>query len=654
MIRASGITILVFFCCVWGFSQDAANGSAGQDSDSGRIKKYNQLSRELLVRQPARALDYSNKALEAAKRLNYKPGMAEAMANLGQFYLDKGEIASALEYFTSYQKVSAELKDSARLADAYCLIGKVHRQQQSYTTALRFYQDALEIALKHNYTSLIGKCYNQIGGLYYFKKEYKRANEVLFQSLSYNSVEKNKAEYAAVINNIGVVYKADKEYRKALQYLKEALLLIEELNNVRDRSVVMMNMGEIYQVYNDYDLAERYYGKALEAALQVHAVRRIVESYQYMAGLQAEKGDFRKAYKYKTLYAAYKDTLAINEQKDRLQEISRKLEIERQEKDFNQLIKDKEIELLHKEYKISQLEILRKNNQIYLSGLISVLLALLLMVFYKGNSLKKKQNVQLEEQHKRTYTHNRQLREMNDKLKFSEQKLKNLNETKDKFFSIISHDLRGPLYTLAGFIQIMRKDVSAFSADELNRFSLQMERALQGVTALLDNLFQWAATQTGLIEFAPAEMKLRKLVEENMLLLQPTADLKEIGLQNQVPDEMKVVADLQMMRLVLRNLMANAIKFTGKGGWIKVSARLSDQQVCICVRDNGIGIPEKDLQKLFQPKTRYTQRGTENEKGSGLGLLLCKEFVELHKGSIEVSSNIGEGTSFTICLPRSR
>jgi two-component system sensor histidine kinase/response regulator len=651
MIRASGILLLVIFCYISGFSQDSTKGSDRQELDSGSVQEYNQLSKEFLGREPRKALDYSNKALEAAKRLNYKPGMAEALANLGQFYLDRGETNTALEYFTSYRKISIELQDSARLADAYCLIGMVHRQQQMYNTALKFYHDALTIARQHNYTRLLAKCYNQLGGLYYFKGEYKKANEFFSQSLQHISPEENRAEYAAAINNMGVVFKADKQYRKALIHLKEALSIMEELRNVRDLSVVLMNIGEIYQVYNDYDLAEIYYSKALEAAIQVNAVGRIVESYEYMAGLHAEKENYKRAYKYKSLYAAYKDTLAQNEQRDRLQEISKKLEVERQEKAFSQLVKDKEIELLNKENKISKLELLRKNNLFYLSAIISVLLTLLVLVFYNGNKLKKKQNEQLEEQHKRTYIHNRQLQEMNTKLSRSEQELKNLNDTKDKFFSIISHDLRGPLYTLAGFIQIMRKDVSAFSADELNRFSVQMERALQGVTALLDNLFQWATTQAGLIEFAPTQLKLHQVVEENTKLLQATADLKEISLQNEVAADFKITADLQMMRLALRNLIANAIKFTEKGGWVKINAGLAQEEVCISVQDNGIGMLEEDLQKLFQTKARYTQRGTENEKGSGLGLLLCKEFIELHKGRIEVKSKSGAGTTFTIWLP---
>lgn len=651
MIKASGTFFLVIFCCIVGFSQDSTDASGRQQLDSGSVKKYNELSREYLGREPGKALDFSNKALEAAKKLNYKPGMAEALANLGQFYLDQGESNTALEYFNTYRKISIELADSARLADAYCLIGQVHRRQQRFNMALRYYHNALEIADRNNFTSVLGQCYNQIGGLYYFKKEYALANENFFKSLKFISPEENRSEYAAANNNIGVVYKADKQYKKALFHLKTALSIMEGLQNVRDLSVIMMNIGEIYQVYNDYDLAEKYYEKALKAALQVHAVMRIVESYEYLAELQAEKENFRKAYEYKVLYAAYKDTLAQNEQKDRLQEINKKLEVERQEKVFSELVKDKEIELLNKEYKISKLQILKKNNLIYLSAIISVLLTLLVLVFYKANGLKKKQNDQLEEQNKRTYMHNRQLQEMNSKLSRSEQDLKSLNETKDKFFSIISHDMRGPLYTLAGFIQIMKKDVSIFSPEELSRFSIQMERALQGVTALLDNLFQWATTQAGLIEFAPAQVKLHSVINENVLLLQATADLKEIRLQNEVPEDFIIIADLQMIRLVLRNLIANAIKFTEKGGWVKVRAEIKGEEVLVYVQDNGIGMHAKDQARLFKVESRYTQRGTENEKGSGLGLLLCREFIELHQGVIEVASKQGAGTTFIIRLP---
>ena len=652
MRRASGILILVFFCWMKSFSQDSVSGIEQELIDSDSVEKYNQLSREFLGREPEKALDYSNKALTAAKRLNFKPGMAKALANLGQFYLDKGETSTALEYFNSYYRLSLELQDSLLLADSYCQLGMVYRRQRLYKTALSYYYDALAIAKEKSYQDIEGQCYNQLGGLYYFRKKYAMANRYFFKSLELVTPETEKAEYAAVLNNIGVVYKADQQYRESLKYLKEALSLLETLKNTLDLSVVMVNIGEIYQIYNDYDLAEEYYHKALRAALKVEATDRVVEAYGCLAGLMAEKENFELAYEYKSLYAAYKDTLALNEQRERLQELNKELEVERQEQSFQRLIKDKEIELLNKEFKISKLEGIRKNHLIYLSGIVSMLVTLLALVFYNGNKIKRKQNEQLEDQNRRTHFHNKQLQEVNEKLKNSEQELKSLIETKDKFFSIISHDLRGPLYTLSGFIQIMKKDISVFSPDELSRFSIQMERSLQGATALLDNLFQWATTQTGLIEFAPAELKLYKVVEENKQLLQPAADLKEIMLINSVSPDFELTADIQMMRLVLRNLMANAIKFTEKGGWVKVQVQEKDKATLITVEDNGIGMSKKDQDELFRHKRIPSQRGTDNEKGSGLGLLLCREFIELHNGQLSVHSSPGAGTTFSIHLPQ--
>lgn len=650
MLRASGIILLVFFCYLSGVSQGLETNTDVQLTDSGSIRTYNSLSRQFLAREPEKALDFSTKALEAARRLDFKPGIAESMANLGQFYLDQGNTGIALEYFNSYQQIAAEMQDSLLLADAYTRLGTLHRQQRRLDQALAYYKDAIQIAEERRDYELMGKCYKHIGGVYYYQKEYTLANRYFFRSIQYLPQTDN-AEYAAVLNNIGVVFKAEKKYREALVYFKQVLEIVQTLHNIRDASVVMMHIGEIYQLYNDYDLAEMYYLQALEAARQVHAMERIAETHQNLARLYEDKEDYKRAYQSQSLVTAYKDTLARLEQHISLEEANKKLETERSEKLFSQFLKDKELELLNEEYKVSRLKISQKNSLILLIGAVSLLVSMLAVVFYQRNQLKKRQNQQLEDENQHTYSHNQQLQIMNEKLRKSELELKCLNETKDKFFSIISHDLRSPLYTLAGFIQIMKKDIGSFSAEEISRFSIQMERSLQGVTSLLDNLFQWATQQSGLIQFAPAEFKLNKIVDESIQLLQATANLKKISLQQEVGD-IKLKADVQMIRLILRNLLANAIKFTGKEGKVWVSATAAEGEVVIIVADNGIGISEKDQKKLFGKKSIYTQRGTENEKGSGLGLLLCKEFIELHQGRIEVKSSPGKGTSFIIYLPQ--
>lgn len=650
MLRASGIILLVFFCYLRGVSQGLETNTDVQLTDSGSIRTYNSLSRQFLGQEPEKALDFSNKALEAARRLNFKPGIAESMANLGQFYLDQGNTGIALEYFKSYEQIAAEMEDSLLLADAYIRLGALHREQRRLDQALTYYKDAIQIAEDLGDFEQMGKCFNHIGGVYYYQKEYTLANRYFFRSLQYLQ-QTEDAEYAAVLNNVGVVFKAEKKYREALVYFKQALEIVQTLHNIRDASVVMMHIGEIYQLYNDYDLAEIYYLQALEAAEQVNAMDRKAETHQNLARLYEEKEDYKRAYQSQSLVTAYKDTLARLEQHTSLEEANKKLETERSEKLFSQFLKDKELELLNEEYKVSRLKISQKNSLILLIGSISLLVSMLAVVFYQRNQLKNRQNQQLEDQNQHTYSHNQQLQVINEKLRKSELELKALNETKDKFFSIISHDLRSPLYTLAGFIQIMKKDMNSFSAEEISRFSIQMERSLQGVTSLLDNLFQWAAQQSGLIEFAPVEFKLNRIVEESIQLMQATANLKNISLQQEVGD-IKLQADVQMIRLILRNLLANAIKFTGKEGKVWVSATAAEGEVIITVADNGIGIAEKDQQKLFGKKCIYTQRGTENEKGSGLGLLLCKEFIEMHQGRIEVKSGPAKGTSFIIHLPQ--
>ena len=650
MLRASGILLLVFFCCIKGFSQNLLTLPTKTKADSSGIQPVRKLNKSEKGSEPDEVLVSGQKALLAAQEVDFKPGIAEALANLGQFYLEQGDSENALKYFRSYRHLCEEMQDSTLLIDSYSLLGKLYRRQQFPALAEERFRHALEIAHLINNKALLSKCYTQLGGLYYSEKNYALAETYLFKGLRYISTE-DKVQYAVALNNIGMVYKGRKDYRKSLDYLKKALSILQDHPNVRDLSSIMMNIGEIYQVFNDYELAETYFTKALAAAQQSKAVERMVESYQNLASLYAEKEQYQLAYKYQSLYTAYKDTLTLLDHRANQAEVNKKMELERRERVMNQLIKEKEFELLNREYKISKLEISRKNQVIYIIGSLSLLLSMLAFILYQRNVLKRRKNQQLVLQNRHTAAHNKELQKLNSRLQQSEQQLKELIDTKDKFFSIISHDLRGPLQTLSGFILIMKRDIGLFTQEELGRFSLRMERSLQGVAALLDNLFQWASTQTGLIEFSPTEFKFLKLVKENVFLLHDTAELKEIRLKYDIAPDLSIHADIQMMRLLLRNLISNAIKFTPKGGEVMVTAYHEKAWTVIQVKDNGIGMTEEERLKLLNEKIGYTRRGTENEKGSGLGLLLCKEFVEMHKGRIEVCSAPGEGTTFTIYLP---
>jgi PAS domain S-box-containing protein len=236
-------------------------------------------------------------------------------------------------------------------------------------------------------------------------------------------------------------------------------------------------------------------------------------------------------------------------------------------------------------------------------------------------------------------------------LKESETQFRDLNATKDKLFSIIAHDLRSPFNGILGLSELLidnhKKNETATSENYLRLLNSSTKETL----VLLDNLLNWAKSQTGQIDFKPKEISLPSLIRKTIALSNANAKLKDISVIQNQSVEIKVYADENMLMTVLRNLISNAIKFTNPGGIINISAILEQNQVEISISDNGVGINNETLQKLFDVSTNATSPGTKNEKGSGLGLVLCKEFVERHGGKISVTSEVGKGSNFKFTLP---
>lgn len=225
------------------------------------------------------------------------------------------------------------------------------------------------------------------------------------------------------------------------------------------------------------------------------------------------------------------------------------------------------------------------------------------------------------------------------------------NATKDKFFSIIAHDLKTPFNSMLGFGQILKDNLKRENYENIKEFvNLMYDSAADGFK-LLENLLEWARMQTGKIKFAPGNFSLPESIQDNITLLMQNARKKDIQLSSKIFDRIKVFADNNMINTVLRNLISNAIKFTEQGGSITVECRKDGDMAVVRVIDTGIGIKAEKIDKLFKLDESFTTLGTENEKGTGLGLTLCKEFIEKHNGTIWVESETGKGSSFCFTLP---
>jgi len=241
---------------------------------------------------------------------------------------------------------------------------------------------------------------------------------------------------------------------------------------------------------------------------------------------------------------------------------------------------------------------------------------------------------------------------LNEKLWDSEAKLKELNASKDKFFSIISHDLRSPLTSILGFAEVLVEDLDILNKEEIKEFTNSIYKSSKNVQNLLENLLQWSRVQTGRIEFNPINFELNTLINDVIALYQVNAARKKIALSNNVEKIFRINADKFMLDTVLRNLVSNSIKFTRQGGEIKIDVdNFDDNSIVVTVSDNGVGIKDEIIEKLFKIDSHVTTKGTDKEKGTGLGLILCKEFIEKNNGKIWAESKINEGSDFKFTLP---
>lgn len=237
------------------------------------------------------------------------------------------------------------------------------------------------------------------------------------------------------------------------------------------------------------------------------------------------------------------------------------------------------------------------------------------------------------------------------KLKENAEQLRELNATKDKFFTIIAHDLRNPFTNILGFSELIQEQIQEGDYESLEEFGqIIYDAAYRGMN-LLQNLLTWARSQTGRIKYNPHHLDLVALINRNVDLKKESLENKNISIQLNLPNELHLDADEDMLDTVFRNLISNAIKFSYEGGAITIKAEVQNNYVLITVADQGMGMSEQHRQKLFKLEENVTTEGTQNERGTGLGLILCKEFIDYHQGTITVTSQRGQGTTFSIGLP---
>lgn len=575
--------------------------------------------------------------IEIAEETNSIEAKAQLYNGIGNSYYEISSYDQALKYFFKALEIYQDLNMPEGLSMMYNNLGIVYQSLKENEKALEYYKKALEIDIELG--SLYGQAneYNNIGTAYDESGNKNKALEYYNKSLELNKQIDDKDGIATALNNIGLIYLDLGDYDKAYSNLKKSTDLAIELNNTYNLANNYNNLAKLFLTQKQYTKAKDYLDLAIELSKQMNIKIWLTESYDLYHQMYSELNNYKKALEYYKLYSEVQDSIYSDENADRIAEMKIKYETENLET---------ENELLKKDNQIHLLELNRQKNIMNYWIAFTLLILALAVLSFSRFRLKKKTNTLLKSK-------NDQLEETNHKLTTSENNLKELNATKDKFFSIIAHDLKNPFQSLLGFSETLYNQMDELEKEELSEYSRLIYESAQNLFNLLSNLLQWSKSQLGNVKLTPVEVNLYDSIDDVLSLLNISISKKQISVRNEIGKDTTILVDKHVISTVLRNLINNAVKFTDKKGEIRISSDVKNNLVFISVQDNGRGISKENLEKLFKIDQEHSTKGTDNESGSGLGLILCKELINQSGGDIYVESTLGKGSIFSFSLPLS-
>ncbi|MDR6968853.1 signal transduction histidine kinase/Flp pilus assembly protein TadD [Flavobacterium arsenatis] len=582
------------------------------------------------------ALFYFSTAYVKAKQINHKNGMARALGSIGYAYdrLDNKE--EAIKNILQALELYKEIKFKKGINQSYVNLGSLYYDIEQYKVAESYFKLALQTAIEGKEQKGIAHGYFTLGNTYKELKDNKKAREHYSKGLEIAIKIENPSEIALARWGLGQVDAIEKNYNEALKQFQIALKINREIKNEYHKDAVLISIAEAYIQLKDYKKAEPYAMEVYNNALRTNFLVVLSKALPLVIEINKEQRKFEVALEYQTKLMTVIDSL--NSEKTTKNVVLADFERIRSEND--NLVKDNS-------------QIAAKNTNyvktIFITSVLLLFVVMLLILYYIRNKEKKAINELLQSQKEEIASVNIELETLNKEIIVQNDELEQLNKVKNKFFSIVSHDLRSPLATLKMLFGLYRR--GDLSEAELTELLSQLEDTIYNTAVFLDNLLEWSKSQLDGIVVKPTSFDVKEQVDANIRLLETQINIKQLRIENTIEKPVIAFADKNMINVVIRNLISNAVKFCNPNDSIIVKAETKNDKIVICIRDTGPGIAEKDLDKLFNLEHTITTSNT-GEKGHQIGLVLCKDMVEQNNGAIRVESKIGEGTVFCIDLPK--
>jgi len=578
---------------------------------------------------------YYQRAIAIFNRLGNGQQTASVLLSLGKTYNNEGDFYMALKCYLEAYTACEKTNDYLNLADVCNHLGTIYLSINLPDKSMEYHRKALNYRLALNTPEGLANSYNNIGKVFIVKNQLDSAH--LYFSKALNNCEQIRYIKGKVkaMTNLGKVENLRSNFKRAEYQLLQSINIAKNAGYVAGIAEASLEFGNTLLGLHQPDSAKSYFQLSLDKAKLANLVQLDHDGYWGLYQCSLTQKDFEKALEYFTLFSKSEKKLMLAEENQRLSELRISFETETKEKDN---------EMLRKDIELKRLSILRKDAFLWIFMIALGLTAAFTAMFYYRFENKKKANRRLEQLNNQITTQNKKLEKLNKELEIA-------NREKDKIFSIITHELRNPLYWFKNLTEMLSLKYSTMPPEMVQKTLGALDESAKNAFHLMDNLLHWSRSRLNRITPVIGEHSIEKLVNESSRMYETILKQKNIQLITNLSEDSFIKADADLFMCVVRNLVSNAIKFTPENGTIEINSDRERQYFVISVSDSGVGIDNKHKKSIFNSEVNSISVGLMNEKGSGFGLKLCKEFVKMNHGKIWLAEPGDGGSCFCFTVP---
>jgi signal transduction histidine kinase len=600
--------------------------------DTTKVNLYYSISRRYWDRNVDSVLLMASKGIELADSIGFKKGKALNCLSMGVGLSAAGNYPEAITYYLTALKLSEELNLPGLSGNVYTNIAIAYVEHGNVNRAIEYFDRALHIAEKYG-EAATGPPLINLADLYTKTGEYALAKKYAIRALKISREQADSSNLAISLFNMSEIYRKTNHNDSARIYLRESALISKLIDDYHGTSYCLNSLAEMMASEGDFREAITLANQSLANLKRGENQELLMGAYHILYHCHFQLGNFEKALGYRNQEISTRDKILNIEKAREANNLINQYNLER---------KELQIQLLEKDNKLQQREIARESLVKTIFGVGAIVMALLAgYLIYTNirwrnyNRIIKERNALIQEQKKTII-----------KQKIH---LGRLNSVKDKIISIISHDIKSPLNSLRGFLQLLKHD--AISQQEKAQTTERIERSLTVTLEMVENLLSWGTGQMEGLVLNPITFDLGGLVHENVQLAYLRAEAKKVTVVSNIPTPTLLLGDRETINIVLRNLISNAIKFSRPNDSIFIGMLEESHRVVISVKDTGVGMSPEQKKSLFDGSLNASTVGTASERGTGLGLVLCQQLLQKHGGDIWVESTLGSGSVFFFSIP---